>query len=514
MESESFKALSQNRIENPRQVIQQVILYHGDKPFTSGPYYAGALVIFLFVLGLFVVKGADKWWLLAATVLSIVLSWGKYVMPLTSFLLDYLPLYNKFRAPEMTLVIAGFTIPLLGFLGLQRILSGQVEKPVLLKGLKWSLGITGGITLLFALLPGIAGDFAAPFDGNYPDWLLEAVKDDRQSMLRNSAIRSFLFIALAAGTLLLWHLKKLKTGYVYVALAVLILADLWFVDKQYLNKDNFTTKRQAEQVYAATPADTEILKDKSLSYRVLPLQNPWQDSRASYFHKNIGGYSAAKLRRYQEIIDLHLTPEIEQMITGFNNQQSPDSVFMNLNALNMLNTRYILYDPNSSPLLNPQAWGNGWFSTGYRIVANADEEIKALDQVLSPGMVVIDKRFSSFVEGKSFTHDSTAAIELTEYKPNYLKYSFRSGSDQLTVFSEIYYADGWKAYVDGKETPHFRANYILRAMVVPAGEHTVEFKFHPAAFYTRNKVSLAGSLLLLLAVAGFFVWEYRNKKKQ
>ncbi|HNY03755.1 MAG TPA: YfhO family protein, partial [Bacteroidales bacterium] len=486
MESESYKALSQNRVENPRQVIKQVIMYHGEKPFTSGPYYAGAIVIFLFVLGLFVVKGADKWWLLAATILSVVLSWGKYVMPLTSFLLDYLPLYNKFRAPEMTLVIAGFTIPLLGFLGLQRILSGQVEKQALLSGLKWSLGITGGIALLFAAFPGIAGDFSAPFDGNYPDWLLEAVKADRQSMLRYSAFRSFIFIALAGGILLLWHLKKLKTGYLYAGLALLILADLWFVDKHYLNKDNFKTRRQADTMYTATPADTEILKDKTLSYRVLPLQNPWQDARASYFHKNIGGYSAAKLRRYQEMIEHHFAPEIEQMINGINAQHSPDSVFMSLNALNMLNTRYILYDLNSMPLRNPEAWGNGWFSPDYRIVANADEEIKALDQVNSPAMVVIDKRFAPYVEGKSFVRDSTATITLTEYKPNYLKYSYTSGSEQLTVFSEVYYADGWKAYVDGKETPHFRANYILRAMVIPAGKHTVEFKFHPADFYTGN----------------------------
>ncbi len=510
LDSESYRALQQQRVENPRQIISQIILYHGDKPYTSGPYYAGAIVIFLFVLGLFVVKGADKWWLLAATLLSIVLSWGKYVMPLTSFLLDYLPLYNKFRAPEMTLVIAGFTIPLLGFLGLQRILSGMVEKQDLLKGLKWSLGIAGGVALLFALLPGIAGDFSAPFDGNYPDWLLEAVKMDRKNMLRSDAFRSLLFIALAGGALWFWHLKKLKSGHLFAVLALLILGDLWFVDKRYLNKDNFVTKKQAENVFAATPADTEILKDKSLSYRVLPLQNPWQDSRASYFHKNIGGYSAAKLRRYQEMIEYQLSPEIEEMITGLNNKQSPDSVFMNLNALNMLNTRYILYDTNSAPLRNPAAWGNGWFSPEVRIVANADEEIKALDQVKSPGQVVIDQRFAPSVEGKNFVRDTMAAIILTEYKPNYLKYSYKAASEQLTVFSEVYYADGWKAYVDGMETPHFRANYILRAMVIPAGEHTVEFKFHPAAFYTGNRVSLAGSLLLLLAIAGFFAWEYRR----
>ncbi len=512
LESESYKTLRDKGVENPRQALGSVILYHGDKPFTSGPYYVGAIVVFLFILGLFVVSGADKWWLLVATLLSILLSWGKYVMPLTSFLLDYLPLYNKFRAPEMTLIIAGFTMPLLGFLGLREISSGKVEKKKLLKSLKWAFGISGGIALLFALLPGIAGNFSAPFDSSYPDWLLEAVTSDRQAMLRSTAFRSFLFIALAAGGLLLWQLKKIKPVWFYALLALLILSDLWFVDKKYLNKSHFTSPRQAAALYTPTVADTEILKDKDLSFRVLPLQNPWQDARASYFHKNLGGYSAVKLRRYQEMIDHHFSPEMEMMVEGFRKLPSPDSVFRTLPALNMMNTRYIIYDLNAPPLVNPEAWGNAWFSSRFRIVANADEEIEGLREVATPDQTVIDRRFASFVEGKTFPRDSTATIILTEYRPNYLKYQFSSAAEQLTVFSEIYYDDGWKAYVDGKETPHFRANYILRAMVIPAGEHTVEFRFHPASYYTGNKISLAGSLLLLLAVAGFFLWDVRKKK--
>jgi hypothetical protein len=512
MASESYKVLREKGVENPRQALGSVVLYHGDKPFTSGPYYAGAIILFLFVLGLFVVQGRDKWWLLGATVLSVVLAWGKYVMPLTSFLLDYLPMYNKFRAPEMTLIIACFTMPLLGFLALRDLSGGKVEKKVWMNGVKWALGITGGLSLLLALVPGITGDFSAPFDTSYPDWLLEAVTSDRQAMLRSSAFRSFLFIALAAGALLLWQLKKIKPAWFYGTLALLILADLWFIDKKYLGQKDFTTKKQVASVYAPTVADLEILKDKDLSYRVLPLQNPWQDARASYFHKNVGGYSAVKLRRYQEMIDHHLTPELEEMVTGFRNQHSPDSVFGTLPVLNMLNTRYIIFDLNSPPLVNNQTWGNAWFAHSFKVVANADEEIETIKEVTSPDQAVVDRRFASFVEGKTFLPDSTAFISLTEYQPNYLKYTSKAASEQLALFSEIYYADGWKAFVDGKETPHFRANYILRAMVLPAGAHTVEFRFHPAAFFTGNKVSLAGSLLLLLAVAGYFFMEYRKKK--
>ncbi len=503
--SESFKALQQNRVENPRQIINQIIMYHGEKPFTSGPYYAGAIIIFLFVLGLFVVKGADKWWLVAATILSVVLAWGKYVMPLTSFLLDYLPLYNKFRAPEMTLTIAGYTLPLLGFLALHRIFSGQIGKKELEKALIWAFGITGGITLLFALLPGMAGDFSAPFDGAYPDWLKDAVKSDRQSLLRADAFRSFIFIVLAAGGLLLWHLKKIKAEVFFIALAVFILADLWTIDKRYLNSKNFLSKRDANATFQPTTADLEIMKDTELSYRVLPLQNPWNDSRASYFHKNIGGYHAAKLRRYQEMIELHFTPEIEKMINGLQDEQSETEVFSGLTTLNMLNTKYIIYDLNSAPIQNPYAMGNAWFVSNYEIVPDADTEIEAILGLNPLTTAVIDKRFSEHLEGKRFLADSTSTIQLTEYQPNHLTYQYNSGAEQLAIFSEIYYRDGWKAYVDGKEEPHFRANYILRAMILPAGNHKVEFRFEPDSFKTGNRVSLGGSILLILALGGIWL---------
>ena len=510
IKSESYKALQQNRVENPRQIINQIIMYHGEKPFTSGPYYAGAIIIFLFVLGLFVVKGADKWWLVAATILSVVLAWGKYVMPLTSFLLDYLPLYNKFRAPEMTLTIAGYTLPLLGFLALHRIFSGQTGKKELEKALVWAFGITGGIALLFALLPGMAGDFSAPFDGAYPDWLKDAVISDRRSLLQGDAFRSFIFIVLAAGGLLLWHLKKIKAEVFFVALAVFILADLWMIDKRYLNSKNFLSKRDANAPFQPTTADLEIMKDTELSYRVLPLQNPWNDSRASYFHKNVGGYHAAKLRRYQEMIEFHFTPEIEKMINGLQDEQSETEVFSGLNALNMLNTKYIIYDLNSAPIQNPYAMGNAWLVSNYEIAPDADTEIEAILGLNPLTTAVIDKRFSEHLEGKSFSSDSTATIQLTEYQPNHLTYQYKSSAEQLAVFSEIYYREGWKAYVDGKEEPHFSANYVLRAMILPAGNHKVEFRFEPDSFKIGNWVSLIGSILLIIALGG--IWFMGNGK--
>lgn len=509
--SESFEALTAYGVENPRQVIRQIIMYHGDKPFTSGPYYAGAIVLFLFVLGLFIVKGPDKWWLLGATILSVVLSWGKYVMPLTNFLLDYLPLYNKFRAPEMTLIIAGFTLPLLGFIALQQIFAGKTEPRHLQKSIFWAFGLTGGIALLFALMPGLAGNFSAPFDGAYPDWLANAMENDRKALLRNDAIRSFSFIALVAIALMLWQNKKLKTAVIWSILGVLILADLWMVDKRFLNNDNFSTRRDAAAHYQPTAADLEILKDSDLAYRVLPLQNPWADSRASYFHQNIGGYHAAKLRRYQEMIDYHFSPEIEQMIEALQSQASDYEIFAGLGALNMMNARYVIYDVNSPPLINRFALGNAWFVDSYEIVPNADTELEGLLEIDPAKTALVDQRFNEHLTGFRPLFDPMSSIELINYQPNHLTYSYRSATNQLALFSEIYYPKGWKAYIDGVPAPHFRANYILRAMVLPAGQSTIEFKFEPQSFKVGNTISLIGSLLLLLLIAAYFILGSRKK---
>jgi len=513
--SESFKNMQQKGLQNVKQNIRGVSMYHGNQPFTQGPVYVGAIIVFLFVLGLFVVHGVYKWWLIVATVVSIMLSWGGNFMSLTGFLLDYLPLYNKFRAPAMTLVIAQITMPLLGFMALNNILTEKLEKKDWLNGLKWAAIITGGISLLFAILPGIAGDFSNASDtARFPDWLIDSVISDRKSLLRMDAFRSFVFIALAAGSLYLWNLKKIKTNFFIGALGLLILVDLWAVDKRYLNNDNFVSKREAANPFPEMPVDKAILQDKDLYYRVLPLQDPFQDARASYYHKNVGGYSAAKLRRYQEMIDNHFVPEMQEMIKGLQAGKRPDSVLSLLPAINMMNTKYIIYDLNSAPLQNPYAMGNAWFVNDVKIVANADEEMAALKNMDPANIATIDKRFAENINGKKFQKDETGNIVLTEYKPNYLKYSAKASSEQLAVFSEIYYEKGWNAYIDGEKAPHFRVDYILRGLVLPAGEHTVEFKFHPKSFYMGNQVSLASSLLLILAIAGYALSEFRKKSKK
>ncbi len=514
--SKSYEALRDRSIQNPKQVVQSVVMYHGKQPGTSGPVYVGAIVVFLFFLGLFVVKGRYKWWLLIATVVSIVLSWGGNVMGLTSFLLDYLPLYNKFRAPSMILVIAQIAMPLLGFIALNNILTGKLEKKEVLNGLKWAAIISGGLSLIFALLPGLTGDFSSAYDIRLqlPDWLVDAAVSDRQNALRNDAFRSFIFIALAAGALYFWQLKKIKTNTFIAVLGILILVDLWAVDKRYLNDSNFVSKREAQNPFPEMPVDQAILQDKTLSYRVLPLQDPFQDARSSYYHKNVGGYHAAKLRRYQELIDNQILPEMQQMVGGLQAGSQPDSVFQDLSVINMLNTKYVIYDLNSPPIINPRAFGNAWFVNGFKVAENADEENTVLKEINPLDVAVVDRRFSDQIEGKKFVKDKNGSITLTEYQPNYLKYSTKASTEQLAVFSEIYYDKGWNAYIDGKEAPHFRADYVLRGMVLPGGEHTVEFKFHPQSYYTGNKISLASSILLILAVIGFGLTEYRKRVKR
>jgi hypothetical protein len=520
--SETYKVLIQNNIPNTKKIVKQLPLYWGKQPFMAGPVYIGAIICFLFVFGLFVVKGRMKWWLLAITLLSIMLAWGKNFMFLTNFFLEHFPAYNKFRAVSMTLVIAELTMPLLAFIAMQKIFDKGHEINKILKALRISYFIVGGITLVFIILPGAFFNFSGPMDVQYgfPDWLLQALQADRLSMLRMDAIRSFVFISLSY--LLLWaYIKnKVKKPYAFILLIALVLIDMWPVAKRYLNNDDFVRKSLAEKPFNQTKADSYILKDKTLYYRVFDLTEDIDKSaRTSYFHKNIGGYHGAKLRRYQELVDYQVSNEKEQFVTLLNNR--PTNLALNLSlvqnkVLNMLNARYYIYSPDADALINYNALGNAWFVPDYKLVENADLEITALNDFDPKRTAIVNKQFRQYLNGFTKGADTTGFVKLTDYKPDKLTYSYKTSKDQLTVFSDIYYEKGWKAFVDGKLTPHFRANYVLRAMVLPAGEHTLIFEFRPKSYYLGEKISLISSLFLLIVIAGMIgreVYNYSKKNK-
>jgi hypothetical protein len=497
-DSETYKVLIENNI--PRQQAESFIggapTYWGTQPFTSGPVYIGAIVVFLFIFGLFVIKGSMKWWLLATTILSILLSWGKNFMPLTEFFLDYFPGYNKFRAVSMTLVIAELTIPILAFLALNQVFKKDTDKQKLIKSLQFSFYIVGGFLMVFILLPGALFSFTGASDAQFPEWLVQTMIDDRINLLRMDALRSLLFVLLTSLVLWLFLKGKLKRTYVFASLILLVVVDMWPVDRRYLNNDNFVAGKKMDEPYSKTSADEFILKDVDPNFRVLNLtSDPFKDAATSYYHKSIGGYHGAKLRRYQELYD----HQIQQKF--------------NMNVLNMLNTKYIIQsDKNKKPSasINIAALGNAWFVENFTLVNNADEELAALDDFDPEKVAIVDKRFTNDLEGFSPSRDSTASIKLIEYAPNHLKYQSNTKKDQLVVFSEIYYDKGWNAYVDGVLNPHFRANYVLRAMVLPEGKHLVEFKFEPSVYKVGEKVSLASSLLLIILVLGYCVFEIRK----
>jgi hypothetical protein len=471
-----------------REYLSYFSLYWGKQPFTSGPVYAGAIMVFLFVLGLIVIKGKYKWWLLSATVISIMLAWGKNFMPLTEFFLHYVPGYNKFRAVSMTLVIADLTIPLLGMLALKEIFTEGIARNKSLRSLALAFSITGGLILLLIATAGALFDFSAPSDrqllqAGFPQSLINAVMADRLALLRSEAFRSLIFIALAALALWLAISQKMKKEYVFIILIALVIFDMWPVNKRYLNEENFENARRVENPWPATAADQQILQDKDPNFRVLnQAVNTFNDASTSYYHKSIGGYHGAKLRRYQELIDFHISQN-------------------NMNVLNMLNTKYIIYpDQNRQPRaqINPGALGNAWAVRNFRMVKNADEEINALNDFNPRSEAIVDKRFEKYLENFNPNPDPNVAIELISYAPNKLVYSFKSTSDELVVFSEIYYDKGWNVYIDGEKLPYFRANYVLRSMVVPAGNHEIVWKFEPAVYHTGSYISAIASILILL----------------
>lgn len=515
--SEVYKAYKARGAQLGKSI--QSYTYWGEQPFTSGPVYLGAIACFLFVLGLFTHKHPIKWWLLGLTILSILLSWGKNLAWFNDLLFYHLPYYNKFRTPSMALVIAQFTVPLLALLALKDLLDKKIPMASFSKGFKYALGITGGICLIFALAPGMFFDFRSSSDAahNMPDWYYAALLSDRASLLRSDALRSLVFIVLAAGVLYLFMKGTLKSGaYAAAAIAALMLADLWQVDKRYLNDDNFVQPKTQKQPFAKTKADELILQDTSQSYRVLTLNNPFNDSFVSYYHKSIGGYNAAKLRRYQELIERRITPEIHLFTSQAASARSADemeALMSNLPTLNMLNMRYLIHNKDAAPMRNSAAYGNAWFVENFSVVENADAEMALLSEVDLQKTAIVDKRFEQHLAAyQNPPADENAAIRMTKYKPNAVTYASRSDADRLAVFSEVYYANGWKAYVDGQPAPHFRANWILRGMVVPAGEHTVEFKFYPEGYYNAIKTSRISSAALLIALAGGVALALRRKK--
>ena len=508
-----------------RSIYSQLGQYWGEQPGTSGPVYVGAFVMFLFVLALFIVKGPMKWALLAATVLSILLSWGKNFMGFTDFFIDYVPMYNKFRAVSSILVIAEFTIPLLAMLGLREV----VARPHLLQERKKdfliSFALTGGLALLFAVVPTLFFPSyvstmemhalrSIPADQLMP--LLANLEEVRKSLFTSDAWRSFFIILIGAGLVWAYGMGKLKQMTMIGALTLLCLVDMWSVNKRYLYDEQFIEERVQTQSFNQSETDKLILQDEALDYRVLNLaSNTFNENNTAYWHKSVGGYHAAKLRRYQEMIEEHISDEMNGLFkavvdAGGEMEKLNPAEFP---VLNMLNTRYFIFPlqgGKTAPLYNPFALGNAWFVDEVQYVNNANEEIEAIHGMNPLQTAVVDKKFESSV--RSIGSDSLATIELVAYQPNYLKYEVNSEKGGTVVFSEIYYP-GWQSSLDGEEVAHGRANYILRAMNVPAGKHVVEFKFDPKSLHTTETIAfIALGLLLVLAVVTIY-WSFRSKRR-
>lgn len=497
--------------------------YFGTQPMTSGPVYVGAFVLFLFVLGCFIVKGPLKWALIGATFFSIVLSWGKNFMPLTDFFIDYVPLYNKFRAVSSILVIAEFTIPLLAIFALKRLL----EEPEILKQEKKPLGIslllTAGIALLLAVAPGSIGSGYVPaqeaqmlqnavnqqmIPANELSGILANLGEMRAELVSSDALRSFIIIGIGCSLLWLYASGKLRSSLTIAGITILCLADMWGVNKRYLNDAQFVPHSIRTETFTKTNTDELILQDTSLDYRVLNFAtSTFDDNNTSYWHKSVGGYHPAKLRRYQEMIEHHISPEMQAAYKAIATAGGEmDSVDANkFRILNMLNTKYFIFPAGQQrqtvPILNPHAYGNAWFVNKVQYVNNANEEIDALDSIIPTETAVVDARFKDVLKGTMESYkDSLSSIRLTSYTPNRLTYETNNAQDGIAVFSEIYYPDGWHVTIDGQPAELARADYILRTMYVPAGQHTIEMRFDPTSLHVTEGIAYGALALLVIGI--------------
>jgi len=508
------KGASQEQAEGTVQQLGNmgVYTYWGEKPSTSGPFYFGAAVCFLFVLGLLIVRSRLKWWLLATVILVMLLSLGGNWPVVSDLFFNYFPMYNKFRTVESILAIAELCFPIMAFLALQEVIT-STDKAYILKKALLALYITGGITLVLLALPDVFFSFknshhqdlitgltqALQGDAAYANTILSALVADRIALFRADALRSLIFIIITFGIIWLFLKQKINLTIASVAFIALMLIDLWSVDKRYLNNDNFVEKADYQQPFKVRDVDQFILRDTDPDFRVLDLSmgSPFTNAYTSYFYKSIGGYHAAKLKRYDELID---------------NQFSKT---MNHDVLDMLNTKYIITADTktqaASMQANGTACGHAWFVKSVKFVDNADQEMQAISAFSPKDEAIVDKQYKNLIDGKNLAIDQNSTITLTSYEPEHLVYQTGSTTTQVAIFSEIYYKEGWKMLIDGQEQPYFRADYLLRAAVIPVGNHKVEFIFHPASYYVGEDISLAGSILLVVALGGAAYVE--NKKK-
>lgn len=523
-DSETGKVLVQRgvpetQVEGAIQQLQGVGVstYWGEKPFTGGPYYFGAIICFLFIFGLFLIKDRIKWWILGATLLTVFLSFGKNFPYISDLFFNYFPLYNKFRAVESILAVTGLLFPILAILAIKEASEGKHDSKELLQKLKYALYVSGGILLIIIIIPGLLLSFRTSNeqqviqgltqvtgDQGFANSIIKAMKDDRESLARMDALRSLFFVLVGAG--LLWALikRKINEPIAFILFAAAITVDMWTVDRRYLNNDKFVDQNAINQTFQARQVDELILRDPSPDYRVFDLTiNTFSDASASYFHKTIGGYHAAKLKRFQELIDKQLTNSVNE------------------DVLDMLNTKYVITaDPKgqSQRIQNRStACGNAWFVSKVLYVKNADEEMEGISSFDPKKEAIVDQSFKALIDNKKVgVPTPTDEIKLTDYHPDHLTYEYSISKDLIAVFSEIWYDKGWNAYVDGEKIPYFRANYVLRAAELPGGNHKLEFKFEPRSYYVGEDISLAASVLLIagLGFAGYIEVKKKGKKEK
>ena len=482
----------------------------------------GSIVCFLFVLALFFYQGKEKWWLVAGTILSFLLAWGNNLEWFNLFVFDHFPLYNKFRTVEMILVLAAFTVPLLALLGLKRV----TETPQIIREnsnkFLLALGLSGGIALIFYLFPASFFNFisehelsainaqkvANPEQAFIYDLFIQEMQFIRGNLLKTDAFRSLVFIALASASLWFFSRKSISIKYLLPGLAILILVDMWGIDKRYLNNDHFESKRLVSKPFKPTAADTKVLEDEDPNYRVFSIyRNPFNEVHTSYFHKSIGGYHGAKLQRYQDVIDWYIQGDLQLLRSMVQQSQATEAIQASLQGmpvLNMLNTRYLIYNPESEPVINPFAMGNAWLVDDVLMVTSSKGEIEALRNVDLSATAIIHSEFSDILQHQTVGAES-GTIELTDYHPENLTYRSVTGSAQLAVFSEIYYKKGWKAFVNDTEVPILRVNYLLRGVFVPGGDNTIEFRFEPTSYKYGKLLAYIGSLLITALIVLFFI---------